>query len=105
MARLSLNRVCSRALQDKFYQLLINRNQSTIYQHIRNSSSTVSGTFNQSKTNGFQDVGPAPFAKNTQVNSSTPPIFEKQDKQIPKTIFSKMNFVIMHWNYNVAIDC
>lgn len=80
MARLSLNRVCSRALQDKFYQLLIKRNQSTIYQQIRNSSSTVNGTFIQSKTNGFQNVGPAPFAKNTQVNSSTPPIFEKKKK-------------------------
>lgn len=68
MARISLNRVCSRAVQDKFYQLLINRNQSTIYQQTQNSPSTVNGTFVQSKTNGFQNVGSAPFARNTQVN-------------------------------------
>lgn len=57
MACISLNRVCFRVLQDKLYQLLVNKNQNTIYQQSRKHFNNLSETIIQSKRNNFKDIG------------------------------------------------
>lgn len=91
MACISLNRVCTRVVQDKLYQLLVNKNQNTIYRQTRNFNNTTTtttssstnpnptGTINLTKrsSNHFNDkIGFNPIARNltglTQVNISHP---------------------------------
>lgn len=100
MACISLNRVCTRVVQDKLYhQLLVNKNQNTIYRQTRNfnnnntttttSSSTNNTTINPNGTinltkrgNQFnQKIGFNPIARNLtgliQVNNSHPATKQK----------------------------
>lgn len=58
MACISLNRVCTRVMQDKLYQLLANKNQNTIYRQTRNFNNGTTGTTNlTTKRNHFHEIG------------------------------------------------
>lgn len=75
MACISLNRVCTRVVQDKLYQLLVNKNQNTIYRQTRNFNNATTGTINlTTKRNNFHEIGFNSLARNLagslQVNIS-----------------------------------
>lgn len=63
MACISLNRVCTRVVQDKLYQLLVNKNQNTIYRQTRNFNNAT-GTINLTKRNHFHEIGFNSIARN-----------------------------------------
>lgn len=64
MACISLNRVCTRVVQDKLYQLLVNKNQNTIYRQTRNFNNSATGTINLTKRNHFHEIGFNSIARN-----------------------------------------
>lgn len=75
MACISLNRVCTRVVQDKLYQLLVNKNQNTIYRQTRNFNNATTGTINlTTNRNNFHEIGFNSLARNLagslQVNIS-----------------------------------
>lgn len=53
MARISSNRLCGRAVQDKLYQLLVNNKPLVYHQQIRNQS-TATGSVYLSNRNKYQ---------------------------------------------------
>lgn len=63
MARISSNRLCGRAVQDKLYQLLINNKPTVYHQQIRNQFTAIGSIYLSNKNKYQQFNGLNNFAR------------------------------------------
>lgn len=87
MASISLNRVCTRVVQDKkFYQLLVNKNQNTTILRQTRNFNNATGTINLTKRNQFHEIGLNSIARN--LTGSLQVNIQKKKKREKKIIMS-----------------
>lgn len=97
MACISLNRACTRVVQDKLYQLLINKNRNQIYRQSRNHFNGATGSVILTNRNNFNDIGFNSIARNLsgtkQVNNQS----SKQTNSNPFRSTERFLFWSMPW--------
>lgn len=81
MACISLNRACTRVVQDKLYQLLINKNQNQIYRQSRNHFNSATGSVILTNRNNFNDIGFNSIARNLSGTKQVNKINKKKKKK------------------------